>query len=327
MHNLLIVPLLSFGLAVVLAQIMIPYFRRLKIGQSIRDDGPARHLQKAGTPTMGGLLFITSVVISLIVLQLTGMGGLDFWSTLAFLLLFVGYGLLGFVDDYIKVVKKRPLGLKAREKLIIQFLLSLIVIYISVEVLKLGTYTSIPFTSSGIEWGLFYPLFALVVIIGTANAVNLTDGLDGLAGGISVSVYVFYIFLAVTLGELGLALAAAAVVGGVLAFLIYNMYPARIIMGDTGAMALGGGIAALAILTKTELFLPVIGGIFVIETLSVIIQVISFRLTGKRVFKMSPLHHHFELNGLRETQVVQRFWLASGFFVVLGFLALFYTGR
>ncbi|MDD2498200.1 MAG: phospho-N-acetylmuramoyl-pentapeptide-transferase [Desulfitobacteriaceae bacterium] len=312
-------------IGVAIGPLLIPLLRTLKFGQRIRSDGPKRHLQKAGTPTMGGIIFILTAVITVFI-----------WSKLTDEVLLalgmvLGFGFLGFLDDFIKVVLKRPLGLKAREKMAGQIILSVLLTYLAVNVLGRGTDLIVPLT--GVKWhlgGLYY-LLAVILAVGTTNAVNLTDGLDGLAGGITFLVFLGYAIICLLavknppmsdLNYQDLAIFSAALAGGCLAFLFFNRYPAKVFMGDTGSLALGGGIAALAILTKTELVLPVLGGVYVIETLSVMLQVISFRFTGKRIFRMSPLHHHFELLGWRETKVVYIFWIAAALFVLAGLILL-----
>ncbi|MGI6685995.1 MAG: phospho-N-acetylmuramoyl-pentapeptide-transferase [Bacillota bacterium] len=310
-------------IGIVLGPILIPLLRVLKFGQLVRSDGPKGHLKKAGTPTMGGLIFIIAMV-----------GALLIWSDLSIEVLLsigmvLGFGLLGLLDDLIKVVLKRPLGLKARAKILGQFLLALLLIYTSVNILGRGTELIMPLTGEKWDFGVWYYLIALVLVVGTTNAVNLTDGLDGLAAGCTFFVCLGYLIICLlavarppvlSLNFIDLALFAAALSGGCLAFLFFNRYPAKVFMGDTGSLALGGGIASLAILTKTELVLPILGGIFVIETISVMLQVLSFRLTGRRIFRMSPLHHHFELLGWRETRVVYVFWTLAAFFVFLGLI-------
>ncbi|MGE5453581.1 MAG: phospho-N-acetylmuramoyl-pentapeptide-transferase [Methylocystaceae bacterium] len=308
-------------IGMVLGPVFIPLLRRLKAGQSIREDAPERHQSKAGTPTMGGIIFITAIIIAALVT-----GGLN-TSLLNALLVMTAFGAIGFMDDYIKVVLKRNLGLRARDKLFWQLIVSLFFTYIILYQLDLPTTLLIPFTN----WQLsppvwLYVILVLGVLVGCSNAVNLTDGLDGLAAGVTVSVGVGYWLVAMMTKSYYIAPLAAAVVGGCLAFLWFNRHPARIFMGDTGSMALGGVVAALAVTTKTELALLLIGGIYVAEALSVIIQVVSFKRTGKRVFRMAPLHHHFELMGHSEVQVVRRFWVTSLIMVIIGLLSLYHIG-
>jgi phospho-N-acetylmuramoyl-pentapeptide-transferase len=231
----------------------------------------------------------------------------------------LGHGVLGFLDDFIKVVMKRNLGLKARQKLLGQIIISVALAYISVTYLHRGTDLWIPYLNQFIDVGiLYYPLIFLVVI-GATNAVNLTDGLDGLASGVMISASLAYAIISLKFGHPELAAFATAVAGACLGFLVFNIHPAKVFMGDTGSLALGGAFAALGVLTKTELLLVVVGGVFVLEALSVIIQVTSFKTTGKRIFRMSPLHHHFELLGWSEKKVVTTFWAAG---VLCGALGL-----
>ncbi|MFZ7104949.1 MAG: phospho-N-acetylmuramoyl-pentapeptide-transferase [Peptococcaceae bacterium] len=314
MTDILLAFIISAATCLILGPFLIPALRRLKFGQSVRDDGPQRHLQKQGTPTMGGVLFLFSLTLGTIFLARE--------SFITFVLLFftLGYGLIGFIDDYIKVVKRRSLGLKARDKLIGQFILSGLLAWAAVNHLGRGTDLLIPLLGNSINIGWGYLPFVIIVAVGTTNAVNLTDGLDGLAAGITLFVALGYVLLGYTGQLFSITIFSSALVGSCLGFLFFNVHPARVFMGDTGSLALGGAIAALAVLTKTELFLPIIGGVYVVEALSVIIQVISFKLTGQRVFLMSPLHHHFELKGWAEEKVVFVFWIAAALLVVLGLM-------
>ena len=261
-------------------------------------------------------MIITAVLFTSVILA-----GHDF-DVVACTLVTVAFGAIGFWDDYIKVVLRRSLGLRAREKLGLQVLVSLVFGLMLVSVLERGTDVTVPFTGSSIELGPFYIVLVTLVLIGTANAVNLTDGLDGLAAGVTFFVALGYVVVSIATRHFGLSVFSGALAGACLGFLIFNHYPARVFMGDTGSMALGGAIAALAAVTKSELALVVLGGIYVLEALSVIIQVISFQLTGRRVFLMAPLHHHFELRGWSEVRVVLVFWMASLGFVLLGLLGL-----
>lgn len=305
---------ISTATCLILGPVLIPALRRLKFGQSVRDDGPKRHLIKQGTPTMGGVMFSFSITLGTIFIAKESM--------VTFVLLFftLGYGLIGFIDDYIKIVKKRSLGLRARDKIIGQFLLSGMLAWVAVNYLGRGTELVIPFWGTTLDLGWAYLPFVIFLAVGTTNAVNLTDGLDGLAAGITLFVALGYVLIGFYQQLFSITVFSAALVGSCLGFLFFNAYPARVFMGDTGSLALGGAIAALAVLTKSELFLPILGGIYVVETLSVIIQVISFKLTGERVFLMSPLHHHFELKGWTEQRVVFTFWTVAAFFVVFGLM-------
>ncbi|ADG83008.1 phospho-N-acetylmuramoyl-pentapeptide-transferase [Thermincola potens] len=313
---------ISLLISIMLGPILIPVLHKLKFGQYIRAEGPQKHLKKAGTPTMGGIMFLTAIgAASLLIADKTG----DVLLVLAGLTLF---GLLGFIDDYIKVVMRRNLGLRARHKLVGQFFSAALMLTVAVFVLNRGTDLIIPFGGQlRVDLGVPpYLLLGSLVIVATTNAVNLTDGLDGLAAGVTAVAAVAYIIVALMMGKTGVAVVAAAVAGGCIGFLRYNAHPAKVFMGDTGSLALGGALAGLAVVTKTELFLPIIGIVYVLDTLSVIIQVISFKTTGKRVFLMSPLHHHYELKGWSEWKIVIFFWLLAVAGAVLGILGMYESG-
>lgn len=312
----LLAGLIAITTIIILAPFMIPFLTRLKVGQNIRDDGPQRHLAKAGTPTMGGILIITAVMVASFI-----MAGTSAYA-LSAVFIMLAFGAIGFWDDYIKVVLKRSLGLRAREKLGLQLLIGLIFGLLLVFYFERGTVISLPFTGAMIDLAWAYIPFVILVLMGTSNAVNLTDGLDGLASGVTFFVAVAYAIVSLMTKNYGLVVFCAALAGACLGFLLFNRYPAKVFMGDTGSMALGGAIAAVAALTKTELVLIIIGAVYVIEALSVIIQVISFQTTRKRVFLMSPIHHHFELKGWSETKVVRFFWLLSFIFVIIGLISL-----
>ncbi|HEY8347126.1 MAG TPA: phospho-N-acetylmuramoyl-pentapeptide-transferase [Symbiobacteriaceae bacterium] len=308
--------------ALALGPVILPLLRRLKAGQTIRQEMFASHQAKAGTPTMGGLIFVLPAAVATLLLAPREHDALV-RMTIA-LILTLGHGLVGFLDDYIKVVLKRSLGLRAREKLLMQVVLALVLAYGSVEILGLGTAVEIPYFNYSIDLGKpFYYLLVLLLVWGTANAVNFTDGVDGLLSSCSVVVFTFYgLFVATARGYIELAVLAMALVGGCLGFLRYNAHPAKVFMGDVGSFALGGALAALAVLTRTELLLVIVGGLFVAEALSVILQVGSFQLTGRRIFKMAPIHHHFELLGWPEGKVVRTFVMVCVLLAVLGYFAL-----
>ncbi|MBC7341302.1 MAG: phospho-N-acetylmuramoyl-pentapeptide-transferase [Clostridia bacterium] len=307
---------ISFLITAALGPVLIPFLRKLKIRQSVRDDGPRTHLAKSGTPTMGGLLFLVGSSIGIF-------AAAQYAAALYVGLLgFLGYGLIGLMDDYIKVVRRQPLGLKARYKLGAQVLLGALLGLLVAG--NLGRGTEIIFPGTAYEWklGWWYLPFAVLVLSGTTNAVNLSDGLDGLAAGLMV---IAMVGLAVVVGGSGnweWAMFAIAIAGGCIGFLVYNYYPAKVFMGDTGSLALGGALGTMALATKTELLLPLLGGVFVIEALSVIIQVIAFQVWGKRVFRMSPLHHHFELLGWPERKVVHLFWCTAIVFAVVSIMVM-----
>ncbi|WP_226665841.1 phospho-N-acetylmuramoyl-pentapeptide-transferase [Metabacillus litoralis] len=312
---ILITIAMGFLISVLLSPLIIPFLRRLKFGQSIREEGPKSHQKKSGTPTMGGVMIIFAILITTIVMT----GKYSQLSVEMYLLLFVtlGYGLLGFLDDFIKVVMKRNLGLTSRQKLLGQVIIA-IIFYIVYTQYDFSTEISIPGTSFSLDLGWGYVVLVIFMLVGGSNAVNLTDGLDGLLSGTAAIAFGAFAVLAWNQSQLDVAIFSVAVVGAVLGFLVFNAHPAKVFMGDTGSLALGGAIVAIAILTKLEILLVLIGGVFVIETLSVIIQVISFKTTGKRIFKMSPLHHHYELVGWSEWRVVVTFWSIGLIFAVLG---------
>ncbi|WP_062197768.1 phospho-N-acetylmuramoyl-pentapeptide-transferase [Massilibacterium senegalense] len=304
----------AFIIAIVISPFFIPFLQRLKFGQSIRKEGPSWHQSKSGTPTMGGIVILLSVVLATI-----GIGiFFDVMNVETYLLLFVllGYGLIGFLDDFIKVVMKRNLGLTSKQKLFGQLLIAIIFFFVLKQT-EYETTVAIPGTDIHFDLGWMYVIFLIFMLVGASNAVNLTDGLDGLLSGTAAIAFGTYAVLAYNLEQYEVAIFSIAIVGAVLGFLVFNAHPAKVFMGDTGSLALGGAIAAIAILTKMELLLILIGGVFVLETLSVIIQVTSFKLTGKRVFKMSPLHHHFEMSGWSEWRVVITFWLVGLLFAGL----------
>lgn len=307
--------LMGFLITVLLSPVFIPFLRRLKFGQSIREEGPKSHQKKTGTPTMGGVMILISITITTLVMT----GKFSQPSVETYLLLFVtlGFGLLGFMDDFIKVVMKRNLGLTSKQKLLGQIIISVIFFFIFNQS-ELSTEISIPLTDLSFDLGWGYALFIIFWMVGFSNAVNLTDGLDGLVSGTAAIAFGAFAVLAWSQSQYELSIFSVAVVGAVLGFLVFNAHPAKVFMGDTGSLALGGAIATVAILAKLEIILVVIGGIFVIETLSVILQVISFKTTGKRIFRMSPLHHHYELIGWSEWRVVVTFWTVGLLFAILG---------
>lgn len=312
----LLAGLISITICIILGPIMIPFLTRLKVGQSIREEGPERHYAKAGTPTMGGIMIMTAVMVATFLTAGASVKSL----TAVFIML--AFGAIGFWDDYIKVVLKRSLGLRAREKLGLQLLIGLILGLLLVFYFDRGTIVTMPFTGTQFDLGLMYIPFIIIVLMGASNAVNLTDGLDGLASGVTFFVAIAFAIISIMTGNYSLVIFCSALAAACLGFLVFNRYPAKVFMGDTGSMALGGAVAAVAALTKTELVLVIIGAVYVIEALSVIIQVVSYQTTRKRVFLMSPLHHHFELKGWKETKVVRFFWLLSFLFVLLGLLSL-----
>ncbi len=302
LQHVLIAAIVAAGFVLVTGPFFIPELHKLKFGQSIREEGPKSHQKKSGTPTMGGIMIILGITLGTLAAAP--------WTPEVLLAVFImlGHFVLGFLDDYIKVVKKRNLGLKARQKLAGQILIAVVTMYVATQVLGIDTDIWIPGLDENVSLGaLYYPL-VLFVLVGTSNAVNLTDGLDGLAAGTVAIAASAFAVVSVLTGHGDLAYFCVAMAAACLAFLRFNAHPAKVFMGDTGSLALGGALAAVGILTHTEILLAVIGFVFVCEALSVIIQVISFQTTGKRVFRMSPIHHHFELGGWSEWKVVTVFW-------------------
>ena len=295
----------AFLLAVITGPLFIPLLRRLKFGQQIRAEGPQSHYKKAGTPTMGGTIILLSLSLSFLRFS-------DKTADAVILLVAsLGFGLVGFLDDYIKILFKRSLGLTAKQKLSGQLFFAAIVCYL---LYRNGhsTELAVPFTDITIPlgWWLYVP-FVIIMMLGMSNAVNFTDGLDGLLAGTSAIAFGTYTVIALMRSEMETAIFCAAMVGAVLGFLVFNAHPAKVFMGDVGSLGIGGGLCAAAILTKAELLVLLVGGVFVVEMLSVVIQVVSFKTRGKRVFRMSPIHHHYELAGWSEWRIVMTFWLAG----------------
>jgi len=307
----------AFIISLLLGPIIIPALRKLKVGQNIREDGPPTHLAKSGTPTMGGVIILAALLITVLT---SGLMSSD--MTLLLVSTF-GFGLIGFVDDYIKIIKKRSLGLRAYQKLIAQIILAVILAVYQSNTSNSGTKIIIPFLENQyLDLGVLYIPFVVFVVVSIVNAVNLTDGLDGLATGTTIIVLSFYSLVAMNWGNYSIAIFSSALTGACLGFLIHNAHPAKIFMGDTGSLALGGALSAITILMNLPLIFPIAGGIFTLEALSVVIQVASFKLTGKRVFLMSPLHHHYEQKGWKETKVVTIFWFVTAILCIIGVIAL-----
>ena len=317
----------------VLGPWVIRKLQAIQVTQVIRTDGPESHLKKQGTPTMGGVLIIAATVIP--TLLWADLSNRFVWIALSVI---VGYGLIGFLDDYKKVVEKNPKGLSPRQKTFWQVLIGLMVGTVLFYTPGFSTELTIPFFKNvRPDLGIFYIPFVMLVIFGASSAVNLTDGLDGLAIGpvaINAGTYMLFTYIAGNVklanylqipyvaGAGELSILCGAMAGAGLGFLWYNAYPAEVFMGDVGSLPLGGGLGALAVITKQEILLVFVGGLFVMEAVSVILQVASFKLTGRRIFKMSPLHHHFELAGWRETKVVVRFWIIAIMFALISLATL-----
>lgn len=311
--------IISFVIGVILCPIVIPMLRRLKFGQTIRDDGPQSHLQKQGTPTMGGISFLIAFVVTgLFFLRGNGQG-------MAVLLVTLGYGVIGFLDDFIKVAMKRSLGLRAYQKLLLQLIVTGIFCWYLLKS-GVGTAVYVPFLGGRmLDLGILFVPFVFVALLGTVNGVNLTDGLDGLSSGVTLLVASFFMVAAWAAGST-IAPICGAIIGGLLAFLIFNSYPAKVFMGDTGSLALGGFVAATAFVLKMPLFILIVGFVYLWESITVLLQVGWFKVTkkrygeGRRLFKMAPFHHHLEKCGWRETKVVTLFYVATALLCLLGFL-------
>ncbi|WP_239724722.1 MULTISPECIES: phospho-N-acetylmuramoyl-pentapeptide-transferase [unclassified Mammaliicoccus] len=311
-------PVIAFLLTLILVPILIPTLKKLKFGQSIREEGPQSHMKKTGTPTMGGLTFLLStIVVTVIALFFADQIG----PLILLLFVTIGFGLIGFIDDYIIVVKKNNQGLTSKQKFLAQIAIAVIFYIVSVALpnYQFESAINIPFTDWSLPLSVFYIVFIIFWQVGFSNAVNLTDGLDGLSTGLSVIAFAFYAILSFVLDKPEIGLFCSVMLASLIGFLIYNKYPAKVFMGDTGSLALGGIFATISIMLNQEITLLLIGFVFVIETLSVMLQVTSYKLTGKRIFKMSPLHHHFELVGWSEWKVVLVFW-ATG--IITGAIGL-----
>ena len=313
--------IIAFAISAALCPVVIPFLHKLKFGQQVREDGPQAHLKKKGTPTMGGIVFVLSVIItSLFYMK-------DYPKIIPVLFMTVGFGLVGFLDDYIKIVKKNSDGLSPKQKLLFQFVITGIFAYYLMTSKEVGTGMLIPFTG-GVEHGFYLELGWLFIpalffiVLGTDNGVNFTDGLDGLCTSVTILVATF--FTVVAIGEnAGISPITGAVVGSLLGFLLFNVYPAKVFMGDTGSLALGGFVASSAFMMQMPLFIAIFGMIYLVEVLSVIIQVTYFKKTGgKRIFKMAPIHHHFELCGWSETRVVAVFSIVTAILCLIAYLGL-----
>ncbi|KGR80445.1 phospho-N-acetylmuramoyl-pentapeptide-transferase [Ureibacillus manganicus] len=310
---------ISFLISVILAPILIPILRRLKFGQSIREEGPKSHMKKAGTPTMGGIIFLISIIATTVIVG--NLYNVFTTQTVVLLLVLCGFGLIGFLDDGIKVIFKRNLGLTSLQKLVGQIIISVLAFLL----LRQGTFdttVTVPFVEWSINLGIFYVGFLIFWLVGFSNAVNLTDGLDGLVAGTASIAFTAFGVIALFNNQVDVAIFTFAITGALLGFLLFNANPAKVFMGDTGSLALGGALALVSILVNQELLLLIIGIVFVIETLSVILQVAYFKLTGgKRIFKMTPIHHHFELSGWSERKIVLVFWFTALIVALIGVLS------
>lgn len=315
--TILVSVIVSFAVSVLLGPIIIPFLRKLKVGQTIRDEGPQSHLKKNGTPTMGGILILLSVVVtSLLFVK-------DYPKIIPILFLTMGFGLVGFLDDYIKVVLKRSMGLRAWQKMALQIVVTGVFAYYLLHYTDVSLAMKVPFMDGVyLDFGWMNIPILFVVVIGTVNGTNFTDGLDGLASSVTVLVATFFTVVAIGTGS-GIESVTCAVVGALLGFLLFNVHPASVFMGDTGSLALGGFVAACAYMMQMPLFIVIVGFIYLVEVLSVILQVSYFKLTGgKRIFKMAPIHHHFELCGWSETRVVAVFSIVTALLCLVALMGV-----
>lgn len=309
--------MLSFAISVVLGPLVIPFLRRLKVGQTERTEGPESHLKKNGTPTMGGILFLISVVItSLLFVK-------DYPKILPILFLTLGFGMIGFLDDYIKVVLKRSMGLRAWQKFALQIVVTGIFVFYLQRYTDVSLVMKVPFAEGVyLDFGWFNIPILFFIVIGTVNGTNFTDGLDGLASSVTVLVATFFTVVAIGTNS-GIEPITCAVVGALLGFLLFNVHPASVFMGDTGSLALGGFVAASAYMMQMPIFIAIVGFIYLLEVVSVMLQVSYFKMTGgKRIFKMAPIHHHFELCGWSETRVVAVFSIVTAILCLIAYLGL-----
>ncbi|MDR3595802.1 phospho-N-acetylmuramoyl-pentapeptide-transferase [Clostridium sp.] len=309
--------IMGFVFSIILGPIFIPILHKLKFGQNIRKEGPKSHQKKSGTPTMGGLIFFISTAAAILI-----MGQKLMSKEMVILYSFLAFGFIGFLDDILKIIHKDNLGLKAAQKMMLLILFSLALAWYGYT--NIGTDILMPFVNKSFKLNLdvFYIPFVIIYYAAVTNAVNLTDGIDGLATSVTVIVLTFFAIIGFRTGVSEVTIFSLALVGALLGFLKFNAFPAKIFMGDTGSLALGGVIGTIALMLKMELFVIIVGGIYLIETLSVIIQVTSFKLTGKRVFKMSPIHHHFEHVGWSEVKIVTVFSSITAILCIIGFIAL-----
>lgn len=308
--------IVAFVATFVVGLFVMPILKKFKVGQVVRDDGPKEHLKKQGTPTMGGIIMLIVIVVILAI------NSIKYPTLILAIISILGFGLVGFIDDYKKLVKKNTKGLSPLKKIFGLVLVTAIFIFMYLKVFKLGTDITLPFISSPITLSVgAFIIFIAFILIGTSNAVNLTDGLDGLASGVVAIIMTFFTIVAVKNSNTEMIILGASSVGTCLAFLLFNFNPAKVFMGDTGSLALGGAVAAIAIMMKMEVYLAIVAFVCIIDTLSVILQVTYFKLTkGKRIFKMAPFHHHLELSGMKETKVVILFWVITAILCFVAYM-------
>ena len=296
--------------------VVVPLLRSLKVGQTVRSHGPQSHLAKAGTPTSGGIMFVFGVSVAVVLWQ---HGQPD---ALLVAGMMVAFGLIGATDDFMKIRRRGSLGLRARDKLLLSSAVIVAFAWAALRLGVLGTTMLVPGTGGEIALGVAFLPFIWLVVFGTTSAVNLADGADGLLGGLGVLAFVGFAFVTLRTGPWSLTAVSMAMAGGLCAFLLFNVHPARVFMGDSGSLAIGAALSAVAILSRTELYLLIIGGVFVLEALSDVVQIVSFRVFGRRVLRMAPLHHHFEVGGMPETRVVFMFWAVGALLAAIGVAAL-----
>lgn len=308
--------IVAFVATFVVGLFVMPILKKFKVGQVVRDDGPKEHLKKQGTPTMGGIIMLIVLVVILAI------NSIKYPTLILAIVSILGFGLVGFIDDYKKLVKKNTKGLSPLKKIFGLVLVTAIFIFMYLKVFKLGTDITLPFISSPITLSVgAFIIFIAFILIGTSNAVNLTDGLDGLASGVVAIIMTFFTIGAVKNSNTEMMILGASSVGTCLGFLLFNFHPAKVFMGDTGSLALGGAVAAIAIMMKMEVYLAIVAFVCIIDTLSVILQVTYFKLTkGKRIFKMAPFHHHLELSGMKETKVVILFWVITAILCFVAYM-------
>jgi phospho-N-acetylmuramoyl-pentapeptide-transferase len=310
--------LVAFLISLLQGPILIPILHKLKFGQNIREEGPKSHRKKAGTPTMGGIIFIITTAVTMLIMNNNILSNKN--AIFAFVCFFA-FSVIGFLDDFLKIVHKKNEGLTSKQKILLQIIVSIAIAYYAYA--NFGADIYIPFLKISFSMNpVLYIIFVVVYFVAVTNAVNLTDGLDGLATSVTLLVMTFFAMVSFSWHSYELAIFCSILAGALLGFLKYNAFPAQIFMGDTGSLALGGAVASVALILKLPLLVIIVGGIYVIEALSVIIQVTSFKLTGKRVFKMAPIHHHFEQLGWHETRVVSVFSIATVILCLISFLAL-----
>ena len=312
--RILIAGTASLLMCLFLSPKFIAFLRRRSFGQNIREEGPQGHQTKAGTPTMGGIIIFLAIAVPYVLLSRRD------WQSVGVFIAAIACALIGFADDYTKIVRRRSLGLRARTKLVLTILISVALWWIATQKAGVSSTIKLRIIHTSVDLGPLFPVFIYLVVAGTTTAVNFTDGLDGLAAGCAAIVLLAYLGITFIVGQRDLALLAGCLVGGCIGFLWFNSFPASIFMGDTGSLGLGGAIAGLAVLTDTEVLLLLLGGIFVAEVLSVVIQVFSFQVFRKRVFLLAPIHHHFELQAWSETKIILRFWIVAAACGAIGFV-------